>query len=335
MASSPTVLVTGSAGHLGHALMLSLPTQGYQPIGIDILPSVHTAYVGSIADSSFVASIFSRYPSLQHILHTATLHKPHVESHSKSEFVDTNIQGTLNLLELAVESGHIKSFIFTSTTSTFGAALAPKPGQPAAWIDESVVPIPKNIYGVTKCAAEDLCRLVHSQSKMPVLVLKTSRFFPEPDDSADAREMYDDDNLKILELLYRRADIADVVSAHVCAIQQAERIGWGKFIVSAPPPFVNDERTLQMLNGGQAGDVIRNFLPDEAEKLLEKGWKLPEDTDRVYDSSKAVRELGWKPEYTFSRAVECVASGVEWRSELAVQVGKRGYHAKPTGVYTS
>ncbi|KJX97210.1 NAD-dependent epimerase like protein [Zymoseptoria brevis] len=285
MASSPTVLVTGSAGHLGHALMISLPTQGYRPIGIDILSSSHTTHVGSIADSSFVASIFSRYPSLQHIPHTATLHKPHVDSHAKSEFVETNIRGTLILLELAVESGHIKSFVFTSTTSTFGAALAPKSGQPAAWIDESVVPIPKpaawidesvvpipkNIYGATKCAAEFLCRLVHSQSKMSVLVLKTSRFFQEPDDSADAREMYDDDNLKVLELLHRRADIADVVSAHVCAIQQAEKVGWGKFIVSAPPPFVNDERTLQMLNGGQAGDLIRKFLPDEAEKLLAKG----------------------------------------------------------------
>jgi nucleoside-diphosphate-sugar epimerase len=315
--------------------MLSLPQQGYRPIGIDILPSTHTTHVGSIADRSFVSSIFAQHPSIRYILHTATLHKPHVESHSKTAFVETNIQGTLNLLEYAVELENIQAFIFTSTTSTFGDALAPKPGQPAAWIDENVVPVPKNIYGVTKVAAEDLCRLVHKQSGIPVLVLKTSRFFPEPGDSAVARETYTDDNLKVLELLYRRADIADVVSAHVCAMREAATLGWGKFVISAPPVFGQYEGTLERLNAGRAGDVIREVLPQEAELVVKNGWKLPENIDRVYDSSKAVRDLRWKPMYTFARAVDCVSRGVDWRSELMVQIGKRGYHAEPTGVYTA
>jgi nucleoside-diphosphate-sugar epimerase len=335
--SSPTpdVLVTGSSGHLGHALMLSLPSLGYNPVGIDISPSTHTTQVGSIADRSFVASIFTQYPSIRYVLHTATLHKPHVDSHSKSDFLSTNIQGTLNLLEIAAETGRVKGFIFTSTTSTFGGSLAPKPGQPAAWIDEEVVPIPKNIYGATKCAAEDLCQLVQKQSNMPVLSLKTSRFFPEPDDNEVARETYSDENLKVLELLYRRVDIADVVTAHVCAMEAAERVGWGKYIISAPPPFSNEKETLEMLNCGKAGEVIQRVCLEEARLLEEKGWKLPENMDRVYDSGKAVRELGWKPVYTFERAVGCVGRGEEWRSELMLKVGKRGYHEKPTGVYTS
>ena len=59
---------------------------------------------------------------------------------------------------------------------------------PLAWIDEYVVPVPKNIYGVTKVAAEDMCALVQKQSGMPVLVLRTSRFFPpEEDDDEDYR----------------------------------------------------------------------------------------------------------------------------------------------------
>ena len=52
-------------------------------------------------------------------------------------------------------------FVFTSTTSAFGRALTPPPGAPAAWITEDVAPVPRNIYGVTKTAAEDLCELVH------------------------------------------------------------------------------------------------------------------------------------------------------------------------------
>jgi UDP-glucose 4-epimerase len=97
-------------------------------------------------------------PGVDMVLHTATLHKPHLASHSRHEFVDTNITGTLNLLEEAASAG-IKSFVFTSTTSAFGRALTPAAGAPAAWITEEVVPVPKNIYGVTKLAAENLCEL--------------------------------------------------------------------------------------------------------------------------------------------------------------------------------
>lgn len=133
---APDVLVTGAHGHLGFALMCALPDYGYSPVGIDILGSTdkeHTVITGSISDSNFCASIFKTYPSIRYVLHTATLHKPHVASHSKNDFIDTNIRGTLNLLE-ASHSGPacIQAFIFTSTTSTFGKALAPKPGQPTA-----------------------------------------------------------------------------------------------------------------------------------------------------------------------------------------------------------
>ena len=64
------------------------------------------------------------------VLHTATLHKPHVGSHGKQAFVDTNVTGTLALLEEAVAAG-VGSFVFTSTTSAFGRAVTAG-GEPAA-----------------------------------------------------------------------------------------------------------------------------------------------------------------------------------------------------------
>ncbi|KAJ6163921.1 hypothetical protein N7497_003900 [Penicillium chrysogenum] len=240
MSSSYDVLVTGSAGHLGTALMLSLPSLGFKPLGIDILSSPTTTLVGSVSDRVFIASLFDSYP-IRHVLHAATLHKPHVCSHSKEQFISTNIVGTLILLEESSRfRAQIESFIFFSTTSTFGMALSPKPGQPAAWIDESVMPVPKNIYGVTKVAAEDMCALMQKQSGMPVLVLRTSRFFPEEDDDEDRRAAMADENLKVLELAYRRCDLHDIVSASVCAMGRAKDILWGKYIISAPPPFNND-----------------------------------------------------------------------------------------------
>ncbi|KAF7189551.1 UDP-glucose 4-epimerase [Pseudocercospora fuligena] len=331
--AAPNVLVTGSSGHLGYALMLELPGYGYSPIGIDILPSDHTSLIGRISDRDIIAGIFARHPSIRYVLHAATLHKPHVGSHTKEEFIETNVKGTLVLLEEASKTGRIDALIFTSTTSTFGSALAPKPGQPAAWIDETVTPIPKNIYGATKVAAEDICQLVQSETKMPTLVLKTSRFFPEPDDNEASRLAYNDDNLKVNELLYRRADISDIVSAHICAMKRAKDIGWGKYIISAPPPF---ERSTQLLSDldSKAPEAIKATLPRHAEILLQHGWKLPDRLDRVYDSSKAVRDLEWKPMYTFEHAVDLISQGLDYRSDLTHKVGKRGYHAVPTGVYT-
>lgn len=340
MSSKPTVLVTGSAGHLGKALMLSLPSFGYTPIGIDIKASDTTTLVGSITDRAFIDDVFTSH-QIEHVMHAATLHKPHVCSHSKNDFVQTNMAGTLALLERAASPDQPhkprpRSFVYLSTTSAFGAALSPAPGQPAAWMDESVTPVPKNIYGVSKAAAEDLCRLFHAESGLPIVVLRTSRFFPEEDDDADRRAALPcDENLKVLELAYRRVDIADVVRACVCAVESAAsgRVAWGRYIVSAPTPFARDDELLRALDQDAAG-VFCAAVPGLAELFARRGWGFLRRVDRVYDSSRAVRELGWTPEYTFRRAIEKIARGEEWRSPLTFQVGKLGYHEVSTGVYT-
>ncbi|KAH6897133.1 putative oxidoreductase [Thelonectria olida] len=326
------VLVTGSSGHLGTALMLALPELGFHPLGIDISPSDNTQHIGSIADREFVASIFQNNP-IRHVLHAATLHKPHVGSHTKQDFINTNITGTLVLLEEAAKLVDLESFVFFSTTSTFGAALSPKPGSPAAWIDESVVPIPKNIYGATKCSAEDVCFLVHKETSMPILVLRTSRFFPEQDDDEDRRASLVDDNLKVLELSYRRCDIEDIVRAAVCSMSKAKEIGWGKYIISAPPPFKNDAETLEKLDSAPK-EVFEAISPACAKVFKDLNWGFLSRIDRVYDSSKVVRELGWEPVYTFDRVIELLGQGKPWKSELTAKVGKKGYHAVSTGVYT-
>ena len=124
-------------------------------LGIDIKPSPFTDRVGSICDRAFVRQCMR---GVRTVIHSATLHKPHVVTHTMQDFVDTNITGTLVLLEEAVAAG-VECFLYTSTTSTFGAALTPAADEPAAWVTEDVVPIPKNIYGVTKLAHERLAEV--------------------------------------------------------------------------------------------------------------------------------------------------------------------------------
>src|SRR3954451_534727 len=215
------VLVTGSSGHLGEALMRSLGDEGVEVIGLDVLASPYTTVVGSVADRGCVRRCIE---GVDAVLHAATLHKAHVGYHRREDFVHTNIEGTLVLLEEAVAAG-VPRFVFTSTTSAFGRALTPAPGEPAAWITEDVRPVPRNVYGATKVAAEDLCELVHRDHGLPVLALRTSRFSPEADDRPEARAAYEDANLKTNELLYRRADLEDIVSAHLAALERAPEIG--------------------------------------------------------------------------------------------------------------
>ena len=216
------ILVTGSAGHLGEALMRTLRGGEHEAVGVDLLASPYTDAVGSIVDRTFVAAMMKGVGA---VLHAATLHKPHVVTHRRQAFVDVNVTGTLNLLEEAV-AAKVRAFVFTSTTSAFGDALTPAADGPATWITEEVVPVPKNIYGVTKVAAENLCELAWRDDGLPCIVLRTSRFFPEDDDVPERRDAHHDANLKLNELLYRRADIDDIVGAHLLAIEKASAIGW-------------------------------------------------------------------------------------------------------------
>jgi len=322
------ILVTGSAGHLGEALVRVLRADGADVLGLDVLPSPYTDVVGSVADRDLVRRCVEGAGA---VLHAATLHKPHVGSHSRQAFVDTNVTGTLALLEASVAAG-VGRFVFTSTTSAFGRALEPPPGAPAAWITEDVAPVPRNVYGATKTAAEDLCELVHRDHGLPCLVLRTSRFFPEGDDRDDVRGAYADANVKVNELLYRRVDLEDVVSAHLRALERAPALGFGRYIVSATTPFTRED--LAALRA-DAPAVVRRRFPDFEAVYARLGWAMFARIERVYVNARARTDLGWAPRHDFRHALDRLAAGEDPRSALAREVGAKGYHAVTTGPYTT
>jgi nucleoside-diphosphate-sugar epimerase len=315
------VLVTGSAGHLGEALVRTLRARGDDVAGLDLLGSPFTTHVGSITDRGVVRRAMA---GVQVVYHAATLHKPHVGTHRRQDFIDTNVTGTLNLLEEAV-AARVSAFIFTSTTSVFGDALVPPPGAPAAWITEEVTPMPKNIYGVTKAAAEDLCQLFQRNQRLPCLVLRTSRFFPEEDDSKDAREAFADANLKVNEFLHRRVDLEDIVSAHLLAAERAPAIGFRKFIISATTPFAPGDAA-QLRTDAPA--VVRRHVPAFEAEYARRGWRMFPGIGRVYVNARARRELGWRPKHDFASLLVRLEAGGDYRSPLTRAIGSKGYHAE-------
>jgi len=312
-------MITGSAGHLGEALVRTLESTEHQAIGVDIKTTPFTARAGSIVDRGFVKECMR---GMDTVIHAATLHKPHVATHSRQDFVDTNITGTLNLLEEAVAAG-VTSFIYTSTTSAFGRALLPANGAPAAWITEEITPVPKNIYGATKVAAESLCELFQHRTGLPCLILRTSRFFPEADDDKRARESFEDANLKVNELLHRRADIEDIVSAHLLAVEKAPSIGFGRYIISATTPFTRDDMEELRIN---APAVVQRYVPEFEAEYVRRSWTMPQSIDRVYVNEHARLQLGWRPRHDFQSAIYRLRAHEDFRSPLARAVGSKGYH---------
>lgn len=313
------ILVTGSTGHLGEALMRSFEGSSHEVEGLDLKPSPYTTHTGSLCDADFVERCAL---GKDFIVHTATLHKPHVATHSRQAFVDTNVSGTLNILE-AARRNSASGVIFTSTTSAFGAALTPAAGEPAAWIDEDVVPVARNIYGVTKVAAEELCHLFHRTHGLPSIVLRTSRFFFEMDDSADVRSQYDETNHKANEYLHRRLDIADAVSAHLKAIECVERTGFARYLLSATTPF--DREHLARLRSN-AVEVVCELFPDAEPEYKRRNWKLPTEISRVYSNQRARDELGWEPAYDYRSNLDRLKCDESLFSPLATQIGHKGYH---------
>jgi UDP-glucose 4-epimerase len=315
------VLVTGSAGHLGEALVRTLNQAKHEVVGLDVVQSACTTEVGSIVDRACVQGCME---GVQLVFHTATLHKPHIATHSRQDFVDANITGTLNLLEEAVIAG-VGAFVFTSTTSVFGDALVPPPGAPAAWVTEKVTPVPRNIYGVTKAAAEDLCQLFHRNHGLACIVRRTSRFFPEEDDDKLTRDTYADDNAKANEFLFRRVDLEDAVSAHVLAGKRAPAVGFRRYIISATTPFRLEDLAQLRAN---APSVVRRRVPNYQAEYERRGWKMFQSIERVYVNERARNELGWQPRYDFAYVISRLAAGDGPRSPLARLIGAKGYHAQ-------
>ena len=315
------VLVTGSAGHLGDGLVRTLRERQHEVVGLDVLESASTTHVGSISDRDFVRSCLV---GVDFVIHAATLHKPHVATHSRHAFVETNIAGTLTILEAALESG-VSGVVFSSTTSAFGRALTPAEGKPAAWVDEDLDSIPRNIYGVTKKAAEDLCELFFRSRGLPCIILRTCRFFPEMDDDPEISQQFDNINLKVNEYLYRRLDLADAVDAHILAAEQAPAIGFRRYIVSATSPF-EPQHLLRLRTDAPA--VVRGLFPDYEEVYGQRGWRMLPRIDRVYVNNRARQELAWQPRFDFRYILDRLRRGDDVLSPLARVVGSKRYHAQ-------
>lgn len=297
------VLLTGSSGWLGHALAPQLRAAGHAVTGLDVAPGLETGVIGSVCDAGLVARVFEAH-GIEAVIHAGALHKPDIARVPRQAFVDVNVTGTLTLLEAATRAGHDR-FVLTSTTSLMiSQAIRDETADHAVWLDETTAPLaPRNIYGVTKRAAEDLCRLHHAEHGLACIVLRTARFFPEEDDTH--RDL-SGENRKANEFLHRRLTVEDAARAHVVALDRAPAMGCATFVIAAPTPFAR--REARALKQDAAGVVARLF-PEAPALYARRGWRLPQRIGRVYDAARAERELGFRCTTDFAAVLDALRDG--------------------------
>ena len=280
------ILVTGSAGRIGRAVREHLRRDGHHAIGFDVSPGEDTDRVGDVTDTRALERALA---DTEAVIHVAALHAPHVGRRSDFDFERINVAATADLIGLMRRAG-IRRLVFTSTTALYGATGS---SDGAAWVDEDTPTAPRTIYHRSKLAAERLLEQAAMEGDLQVTVLRMSRCFPEP---APLMAAY---------RLHRGVDARDVADAHALALA-GSTLGLRRFVISAPTPFRREDAAAL---AADAPAVLRMRAPGLVEAFTARAWPLPRSIDRVYDSARAQRELGWRPKHGYDSVLTQLDGG--------------------------
>ncbi len=277
--------MTGSSGPKAGAIVARELGLQHQLVGVDLAPPPADATLTAhhVADIRSIQDWRPLLEGIDAVVHFAALHAPHRETHSRAEFLATNVEATARLVDAARQAG-VRRFLLASTTSVYGRSMRSKTR--AVWVTEALVPDAEDIYDETKLAAESLCRAAFS-STFVTAALRFSRSFPEP--------------LPLMALyrLYRGVDGRDVAHAFARTLA-APLSSFEAFNVSGDTPFLETDCDALMAD---APSVLRLRCPDLVEAFAARGWQLPTSIDRVYVADKAKRQLGYAPRYSWESVV--------------------------------
>lgn len=273
------LLLTGSTGRIGRAIHAAAIGQ-HSVRGLDRSPFSTTTLIGDVAAPELLKRALD---GVDAVIHTASLHAPHVGLVAEAEFQRVNVQGVQTLVALARQAG-VQRIVYTFTTALYGAAVD---GRQCHWIDEGVPPQPTTIYHRSKLAAEQVL-VAEADACLQVRVVRMSRCFPEP---VDRMALY---------RLHRGIDVCDVADAHLAALA-ADGAHFQCCIASGHTPFQSEDLA-GLWDAPQA--VLARRCPSLLAGFSARGWPLPARIDRVYDASAAWRQWGWRSRHGYREVLD-------------------------------
>jgi nucleoside-diphosphate-sugar epimerase len=305
-------LVTGAAGFIGSHLCERLVAVKHEVIGIDAFIPYYprTFKEGNIEaarkNASFVFrevdlrkdNLDGHFEGVQTAFHLAAM--PGL-ARSWSDFdlyESCNVAATQRLLEAALRSPTLERFVFASTSSVYGRYSAGDEGLPLR---------PISPYGVTKLAAENLCRAYAEERGLPLVVLRYfSVYGPRQRPDMGYRRFIEallhnqpvivyGDGMQVRGNTY----ISDCVEATIAALK------------SLPGEIYN-------VGGGESASVwdVLNKLQELIGRraAVSREPARPGDQRQTFaDTGKLQRQLGWKPIVSLD---EGLARQIAWQQSL-------------------
>ncbi len=169
------IFITGATGFIGRHLVHRLNAEGYSVGALVRLTSESqkneriegvSYFYGDIRNYEDLKTAFSAFEP-DTVIHLVTFYAVMHQADEIGVMIDTNVKGTINLLEAAKESGAVQLFINTSSTQVFE--------QKKRRLKEEDVIKPQSLYAVTKLCAEEACSYYANAFHLPCVTL---RLFP-------------------------------------------------------------------------------------------------------------------------------------------------------------
>ncbi len=319
------VLVVGGAGYIGSHCVRQLTAAGHRPVVLDnfayghrkaVAPGV-TIHEADLGDETAVSRIL-KAEKIDLVMHFAAFCYVGESVTDPLKYYFNNVSATLHLLHAMLDAG-VKKFVFSSTCATFGVpATLP--------IHEELPQAPINPYGQTKLDVENVLKALTTAHGLSFAVFRYFNAAGAAEDGAIGEDHHPETHLIPLAIdaaTGRRPDIQlfgtdyptpdgtcqrDYV--HVDDLSRAHIAAFDKLAVPGAQLFYN-------LGTGRPSsnrEVLRAVEKITGKKIkVIESPRRPGDPPALYaDSSKAIRELGWKVKFPDIESI--VATAWNWHS---------------------
>lgn len=308
------VLVTGADGFIGSHLTESLLEKGYKVKAfvyynsfnswgwLDSLPQDKLdqieIFTGDIRDPNGVRTAME---GVDAVFHLAALIAIPFSYHSPDSYVDTNIKGTLNVLQ-AARALDLERVLITSTSEVYGTAQYVP-------IDEKHPFQGQSPYSATKIGADRLAESFYRSFELPVSVVRPFNTYG-PRQSARAviptiitQLLAGKEEIKLGSLTPTRDFnyVKDTAAGFIAIAESNQTIG----------QEINIATQQEISIGDLAKEIISQINPG-AQIVCDEQRIRPKDSEvnRLLGSNEKIKKLtGWKPEYTFAQGI---AATIAW-----------------------